>query len=114
MANVSRTGDIILVEDESRKMRANIKVVDFDWAGDAGQIFYPLSRNPDIAGLWPGKPGGTINKDHDYKLVHSWWSNLISAWGDNKIVPYYGYGRNIDFLPVTVQLSPKFFDGTVW
>jgi len=38
MVNVSLTGDIILVEDELGKMRANIRVVDFDWAGDAGQV----------------------------------------------------------------------------
>lgn len=81
MINVSPTAEIILVEDETKKMRAKIKVVDFDWAGASGQVFYPLSRNQDIAGVsWPGKPGGMINKDHDRKLFNSWWPNLVSAW----------------------------------
>jgi hypothetical protein len=36
-----------------------VRVVDFDWAGDAGKGYYPPSRNPDIVGLtWPGEPGG--------------------------------------------------------
>ena len=68
MVNVSRTGGIILVEDESRKMRADIKVVNFDWAGDAGQVFYPLSRNPDIAGVWPGKPSTKV-------MIISWFTH---------------------------------------
>jgi hypothetical protein len=85
MVNVSPTGGIILVEDESGNVRADIRVIDFDWASCAG---YGLSRNPDIAGVWPGKPGGTINKDHDHKLFQSWWANLISTWVDDRIVTW--------------------------
>jgi len=53
---------------------SHIKVVDFDWAGDAGKVYYPPSRNPAIVGMtWPGDPGGFIENGHDQKLVDSWW-----------------------------------------
>ena len=74
LVNVSLTGQLILVEDDSGIRRANIKVVDFDWAGDAGKVYYPPSRNPAIVGMtWPGDPGGFIENGHDQKLVDSWW-----------------------------------------
>lgn len=73
MVNVSPTGEVLLGSDETGTMRAIINVVDFDWAGVAGKVFFhPLSRNPDIAGVWPGKPGRTINRGHDRKLYQSW------------------------------------------
>jgi serine/threonine protein kinase len=71
LVNVSLTGQLILVEDDSGIRRANIKVVDFDWAGDADKVYYPPSRNPDLT--WPGEPGGFIENGHDQKLVDSWW-----------------------------------------
>ena len=74
MINVSSAGNVILVNDKLGEGRANIKVVDFDWGGDAGEVFYPLSRNADFVGLtWPGRPGGPIKKSHDRRLVDSWW-----------------------------------------
>lgn len=75
MVNVSSTGDLMYVKDESGITRPNIMVVDFDWAGDAGKVFYPLLRNAGIT--WPGQPGGPIQKGHDKKMVDSWWHNLI-------------------------------------
>ena len=78
LVNVSLTGQLILVEDDSGIRKANIKVVDFDWAGDVGKVYYPPSRNPNIVGLtWPGKPGGLIKNGHDRKLVDSWWQVIF-------------------------------------
>ena len=42
MINVSSAGNIILVNDNLGENRANIKVVDFDWGGDAGKVFYEM------------------------------------------------------------------------
>ncbi|KAF8530394.1 hypothetical protein BU17DRAFT_79150 [Hysterangium stoloniferum] len=67
MVNVSETGETIRVAGGSGKSRANIKVVDFDWAGDAGRVYYPALRNADIC--WPGNPAGPIEEDHDCLLV---------------------------------------------
>lgn len=78
LVNVSVTGELILVEDDSGISRAKIKVVDFDWAGDAGKVCYPPSRNQDIVGLtWPGEPGGFIRNGHDRNLVDSWWQKIF-------------------------------------
>jgi hypothetical protein len=71
MINVSSAGHVILINDKLGEGRANIKVVDFDWGGDAGEVFYPLLRNADI--VWPGQPGGPIKKGHDRRLVDTWW-----------------------------------------
>jgi serine/threonine protein kinase len=49
-----------------------IMVVDFDWAGRAGQVHYPISRN--VTSPWPGKAGGVISLDDDWILVKNWWS----------------------------------------
>ena len=49
MVNVSYTGEVVLVDDGSG--RADIRVVDFDWAGDAGSVSYSPSWNEDIAGI---------------------------------------------------------------
>jgi serine/threonine protein kinase len=79
MINVSSGGNVILVNDELGQSRANIKIMEFDWGGDAGKVFYPLLRNADIVGLiWPGKPGEPIKKTHDRRLVDSWWKESFS------------------------------------
>lgn len=59
--------------------RVVVKVVDFDWAGEAGVVRYPASRNQDIPGiLWPGLPGGFIQAQHDRELFESWWPSFSS------------------------------------
>ncbi|KAF4562916.1 hypothetical protein EYR36_003349 [Pleurotus pulmonarius] len=59
--------------------RVVVKVVDFDWAGEAGVVRYPASRNQDIPGLrWPGLPGGVIQAQHDRELFESWWPSFSS------------------------------------
>ncbi|KAG9224424.1 hypothetical protein CCMSSC00406_0009466 [Pleurotus cornucopiae] len=56
-----------------------VKVVDFDWAGDAGVVRYPASRNQDIPDIeWPGLPGGLIQAQHDRELFESWWPSFSS------------------------------------
>ncbi|KAF8906953.1 hypothetical protein CPB84DRAFT_1844088 [Gymnopilus junonius] len=42
-----------------------IKVIDFDWAGLAGEVNYPPHRN--IAVSWPGQAGFPIMRSHDQK-----------------------------------------------
>lgn len=40
-----------------------LKLVDFDWSGPVGEVFYPVVRNEDIR--WPGAPGSPIGSNHD-------------------------------------------------
>ncbi|KAL0948195.1 hypothetical protein HGRIS_010803 [Hohenbuehelia grisea] len=59
--------------------RVVVKVVDFDWAGEAGVVRYPASRNQDIRGIrWPGLPGDLIEVQHDRELFESWWPSFSS------------------------------------
>jgi len=51
----------------------DLRVIDFDWAGEAGQVCYPAERNRDI--WWPGEAGGPIEQDHDSRMVNSWKNN---------------------------------------
>lgn len=47
-----------------------LKVIDFDWSGDAGKVFYPMQRNPNIE--WPAPEGSEILVEHDRQVVDSW------------------------------------------
>jgi hypothetical protein len=68
MVKVSANNQLIPVDN-----RAVINVIDFDWAGKAGEVFYPVMRNESIHGIiWPGEAGGAIELDHDSTLVNSW------------------------------------------
>lgn len=49
-----------------------VMVIDFDWAGSAGEVQYPRSRSDRKE--WPGKPGGVILLEDDWILVKNWWS----------------------------------------
>ena len=49
----------------------DISIVDFDWAGETGEAFYPKLRNSDIA-YWPGKAGEVIGQEHDRLMVNRW------------------------------------------
>ncbi|KAJ8503372.1 hypothetical protein ONZ45_g10917 [Pleurotus djamor] len=54
-----------------------LRVVDFDWAGDVGRARYPPQRNEDIEGLkWPGRPGNLIDAGDDVRVVDSWWRSF--------------------------------------
>ncbi|KAG9042544.1 hypothetical protein FS837_010740 [Tulasnella sp. UAMH 9824] len=56
--------------------KANLRVIDFDWAGESGSVRYPLQRNQEIA--WPGGPGDSITSQHDRDLVKAWWHKQFS------------------------------------
>jgi len=55
-----------------------LKVVDFDWAGEAERTHYLFDRNEDIK-QWPrgSEPGGMIAAWHDCELVVNWWARFL-------------------------------------
>lgn len=65
---------IIQSRPHSKPPLPYLKVIDFDWAGVAGEVKYPPHRNPDVE--WPGKSGGFILADHDKIMIDSW----LSKW----------------------------------
>ncbi|KZT01360.1 uncharacterized protein LAESUDRAFT_798037 [Laetiporus sulphureus 93-53] len=65
-----------LVRSKGRKSTAKIRVVDFDWAGKAGEVLYPVLRNQDID--WPGNSDGPIEGGHNRQLVKSWFYEAFS------------------------------------
>ena len=60
----------IMIRTDVKEKSMDLRVIDFDWAGEAGQVRYPAERNRDI--WWPGEAGGPIEKDHDSRMVNSW------------------------------------------
>ena len=64
-----RTNNIMIRKDSPRES-PDLRVVDFDWAGERNQVRYPADRNTNIK--WPGKAGGLIEDGHDWELVSSW------------------------------------------
>jgi len=67
-----RPNNIVIRKDLS-KQPLDLKVIDYDWAGEASKVYYPAERNPEIAGIkWPGEAGGKIENGHDWKLISSW------------------------------------------
>jgi len=77
-----RTNNIMIRTDVIEKC-VDIKVIDFDWAGKAGEVCYPAERNTDIQ--WPGEAGAPILKN----MIRKW---SIRGWTN-------GYGRTM-YLPV--------------
>ena len=69
-----RTTNMMIKRDGSA-----LKVIDFDWAGEAGVVRYPLERNDDI-GYWPPvtKPGGIISEGDDRALFEKWWPGFLT------------------------------------
>ena len=51
MVHVFQTDRLVVFEDDSGVSSASIKLIDFDWGGDAGKVCYPLLRNSAIDGL---------------------------------------------------------------
>ena len=63
----------IMIRKDLSKQPLDLKVIDYDWAGEASKVYYPAERNPEIAGIkWPGEAGGKIENGHDWKLISSW------------------------------------------
>ena len=50
-------------------MAETIKLIDFDWAGRAGQVTYPLALSSGIP--WPDSVAGgaLITKEHDFCMI---------------------------------------------
>ena len=55
-----------------------LKVVDFDWAGEAGQTCYPFDRSGGVK-EWPRgpTPNGPIPGGHDSALAGSWFATFL-------------------------------------
>lgn len=54
-----------------------LKVIDFDWAGEAGKVKYPPHRNPEVE--WPGESGEPISANDDRIMITSWLSKWALA-----------------------------------
>lgn len=57
-------------DSSSSRRLPYLKVIDFDWAGIAGEVEYPPHRNPDVE--WPGENGKVILDTHDKIMIDSW------------------------------------------
>ena len=64
----------IMIQSDMIEKSVDLRVIDFDWAGEAGQVRYPAERNRDF--WWPGEAGGPIEQDHDSKMADSWMNAL--------------------------------------
>ena len=69
-----RSNNIMIRTDVIEKS-VELRVVDFDWAGKAGQVCYPAERNTNIQ--WPGKAGEPILKKHDSEMVDFWLAQEV-------------------------------------
>ncbi|KAG9044245.1 hypothetical protein FS837_008564 [Tulasnella sp. UAMH 9824] len=76
MLEVHKVQDGYIPVRSGEQPRANLRVVDFDWAGESGAVCYPLQRNQEIA--WPVGPGERIMVRHDRDLVKEWWQKQFS------------------------------------
>jgi len=65
----------IMIRTDVKEKSVDLRVIDFDWAGEAGQVRYPAERNREI--WWPGEAGGPIEQDHDLRMVNSWMKQEI-------------------------------------
>ena len=61
-----RRENIMVKPDEEEKA----VLIDFDWAGDAEKVRYPVTRSDGFG--YPGYPGGLIGADHDRLLYQTW------------------------------------------
>jgi len=61
-------GENIMIADDGR-----VKIVDFDWAGLAGQIQYPHFMNPEIRWHINAQPAKPIQTEHDVHLLNSYF-----------------------------------------
>jgi len=60
----------IMIRTDVIDKSVDLRVIDFDWAGEAGRVYYSAERNREIQ--WPGEAGGPIEQDHDSKMVDIW------------------------------------------
>jgi hypothetical protein len=74
MVKVDMNGDIVITEEGPV-----LSVIDFDWAGTAGQVCYPPFLNPSIP--WPtgAKPYQKIGENDDKNLLNNWWAKFVKG-----------------------------------
>jgi serine/threonine protein kinase len=65
-----RMANIMLKEGEEEKAM----LIDFDWAGEAGKVSYPVTRSDGFG--YPGKPGGFIGATDDRQFYETWKNKL--------------------------------------
>jgi len=61
-------------------------LIDFDWAGKAGEVHYPLDRNH-IGIQWPGQAGSAISVGDDRSTFKIQWAKLVTQ--QFFIAPFY-------------------------
>jgi serine/threonine protein kinase len=65
-----RTANIMLKPEEEEKA----VLIDFDWAGKAGIVRYPITRNDSFG--YPGEPGGPIGAEDDRQFYETWKNEI--------------------------------------
>jgi hypothetical protein len=103
--NVTITADdcSIQFQPDSDSFLPYLKVIDFDWAGEAGVVEYPPHRNPDVQ--WPGDNGKPILADHDELMIKSWlskWDNEGVESGGRGVEKRHGVDRQGDAVMLVV------------
>ena len=61
-------GENIMIADDGQ-----VKIIDFDWAGLAGQVQYPHFMNPQIQWHINARPDELIQTEHDAYLLNSYF-----------------------------------------
>jgi hypothetical protein len=61
-----RMANIMLKRGEEEKAM----LIDFDWAGEAGKVKYPVTRSDGFG--YPGEPGGLIDAGDDRRFYEAW------------------------------------------
>ena len=66
----------IMVKEGKQGEEPSTLLIDFDWAGKAGEVYYPLNRN--YQGIWwPSQAGSAIQSGHDRTILTSQWNSLL-------------------------------------
>jgi serine/threonine protein kinase len=60
----------IMIRRKEAEDDYELKVIDFDWAGESGKVNYPWCLNEDIP--WPGQPYDPIVISHDETLLDTY------------------------------------------
>ena len=73
-----RASNIMISRDMDKEGYFKLNVIDFDWAGTAGQACYPIDRNDDVED-WPhgSEQGSPIALGHDREMINNWWRAFI-------------------------------------
>lgn len=67
-----RTSNIMVKQGEEE----SAGLIDFDWSGKAGEVYYPLDRNH-LAGIkWFSNVDSAIDLPHDREMLTSQWDAL--------------------------------------